>query len=423
MISFADWVLMIFSKNALLNHILLLSGVFGFLNLNGLADLKLIGFIDVRDGIGQVLPNIAELVEKRVDLSCKLLENRDLRDISSSLRNKLEKGLLIDRGSRVSIFCHLPDCFMKHQDNSLIRYAYSFVETDAVPEQWVSIFNEHFDGILVADDAMVDIYKKSGVKKPVFCLPLPLRLQRFFSVGKQLQKNDVFTFGCSAGFWERKNQELLIDAFLKIFGANRSVKLILHGRAGDLFDRLKSKIICAGVSNIQIVKQVFDEDQYLRFMASLDCYVLLSKGEGFSITPRQAMALGVPCILSNVLAHKTICASGLVCGVNALYREPGYHDHFGRAIGFYYTCDLDDVCRALLDVYTNYNVYKNKAIAGCYWVRQYDCCDDILRSRYCTLVKPKKVLYGVLNQIREDGVLVTTSKTLVEKYEIFGEKV
>ena len=57
--------------------------------------------------------------------------------------------------------------------------------------------------------------------------------------------------------------------------------------------------------------------KYIEFISTFDCYVNLSKGEGFSIPPRESLALGIPCIISDNTAHKTICDSGLVLPVTS----------------------------------------------------------------------------------------------------------
>ena len=122
----------------------------------------------------------------------------------------------------------------------------------------------------------------------------------------------------SAGFAERKNYHVLLEAFAGEFKNNPHVRLKIHGswQDGDMGDRVKRKIKRLGLTNVEIFEQVFTREQYIEFMYSLDCYVYLSMGEGYSLTPREAIALGIPCILSNHTVHKVLA------GVKGVWQFP-----------------------------------------------------------------------------------------------------
>ncbi len=148
-------------------------------------------------------------------------------------------------------------------------------------------------------------------------------------------------------------------------------------------------------------------------MNSLDCYVSFAKGEGFGIPPREAMALGVPVILSDNTAHTTICQSGNVISVPSKIRMPAYYDHLQKYVGDNYNCTLSDACNALNNVYVNYCAYLQNVSKAREWVQQYSYKN--LATLFKTLVKPDEVLLGTINYVG-DGVLVTNSQTLYEKY-------
>ena len=149
-------------------------------------------------------------------------------------------------------------------------------------------------------------------------------------------------------------------------------------------------------------------------MKSLDCYVFPSQGEGFSVTPREAIALGLPCILSNNTVHKTICDSGFVLPVKADQKSPAIYEVFNNSqLGYFYDCSLEDLCQAMLEVYNNYDQYIKNSLKGREWVKQY--LWDSLKPTYLNLFRPKEIVLGDENIIT-DCILQTSSKKLYKKY-------
>ncbi len=321
---------------------------------------------------------------------------------------------------KVTLFCDL--LWTKHifparlVPNSPIKIAYSMLESSAIPPQWVTVLNNRFDAVVVPDKFLVPIYKRSGVKIPIFVIPYGLYLDEFLKQPLKDKKNELFTFGVSGTFYPRKNLELLVRAFIKEFGTNARVQLKVHARRKDESEierSIKNIIKAADCSNVELIRKRFNRKEYFSFLSSLDCYVFISKGEGFSITPREALALGIPCILSRNTAHITICNTGLVYPVPCSIAEPAFYPSFNGQIGYYFNCKEEDVRKAMRDVYKNYDHYLGNAIQRRLWSAYYSY--KRLKNRYVTLVKPKKLILGQSNEIK-DGYLITNSLALYKKY-------
>lgn len=194
----------------------------------------------------------------------------------------------------------------------------------------------------------------------------------------------------------------------------------MHSRGGQpkikkavtqLIEKLATK---NNTRNITLIDKSLSHKEYVEFMKSLDCYAFVPKAEGFSVTPREALALGIPCILSNNTAHTTICNTGLVAAVPCPLQEPAHHDHLGCTAGFEFNCTISSVRKALRHIYTNYDYYLSKAAAARKWVTQYTYTN--LKDPYLTLVKPKKVYLGTDNSI--DRLSITTNcPKLYKKYK------
>lgn len=389
-------------------------------------DLTVVGPMLFADGLGRLSISVIDNLKDDLSISFIPTSHMDFTDVPMSICQNLK--IFSKRISSVSIL--FDSLWTKWSNNatkvpnSTIKLAYSMVESTAIPTQWVKLLNNLFDAVIVPDKFLVDVYVNSGVKLPIFVLPCGLYLEDFLNKPIKNKKNKPFAFGMSAGFFSNsKNHELLIDAFAQEFFRDKNVKLRVHGRFGDnlLQKRIYNKIKSLKSNNIEFISKRFTRSQYVEFMSSLDCYVLLSKGEGFSITPREALALGIPCIISDNTAHNTICETGFVKAVKADIKEPAYYFGFGGNCGDNFNTTIDEARKAMREVYENYDIYLSKASQGREWVKQYFYKN--LKDKYLALIKPLKVILSDYNAI-EDNCIITNSKRLYEKYlKITGKNI
>jgi glycosyltransferase involved in cell wall biosynthesis len=267
---------------------------------------------------------------------------------------------------------------------SKVKIAYSMIESTAIPAQWVTQLNSSFDAVVVPDEYFVDVYHNSGVTIPIYVIPLGIYIDEFLAY-KKVYDQKPRVFGCSAVNWGRKNLVRLIRSFNKAFGNDERVRLVVHSKTLYNLDKLRSLITVLGATNIQLISKEFSWQEYIAFMTSLDCYVLLSKGEGFSVTPREALAAGIPCIITNNTAHKNICKTGFVRAVESTVEEPAYYEVFRQYCGTQFDCREEDVADALKDMYAHYDDYVHKAQQARSWVAQYRWC--ALRDKYIKFIQ------------------------------------
>ena len=263
------------------------------------------------------------------------------------------------------------DCYENLSEN-IFKYAYSMIESTTLPNKAVEKLNTYFDAVLVPDKFLIEVYKNSGVTIPVVCIPTGLYLDTFFSLPLKSNVGSPFVFGCVATRYERKNLKKLITCFNDLYGNNKKYLLKIH--AADYFQdgALESFVQNLGAKNIIITGDILDEDTYVQFMHSLDCYVLISKGEGFSNTPREAMAAGIPVIVSNNTGHTTLVNSGYVCAVECYPVEADYQGFIkGIMSNKQFDCTESDVKNALQEMVNNYDYYVEKRIRARNWVFQY----------------------------------------------------
>jgi hypothetical protein len=297
--------------------------------------------------------------------------------------------------------------------NAKIKIAYSMLESTLIPEQWVQILNTRFDLVVVPDKWLIKVYKNSGVTIPIFTIPIPLYLEEFLAYPIKHKRNAIFTFGMSAACVPGKNHTTLVRAFNAEFKDSKEVQLKVHVRWGTEREELLKLLSELKASNIELIDRVFNQKEYIEFFGSLDAYVLPSSGEGYSVTPREAMAMGIPCILSNNTAHKTICKTKLVVSIESTKQIPAYYKVFGGICGNKFKIEQKYLQKALRNCFTNYHTYikKNKSLRK--FAEKYQCSN--LFDSFVALVKPNHVVLHDTNKVSK-GILMTNSKVLYEKY-------
>lgn len=295
-----------------------------------------------------------------------------------------------------------------------IRIAYSMWESTKIPNEWVLILNNHFDAVAVPAPFLVEVYKESGVNIPIFELPLGLNLKTFLDQPLKKEKGTPFVFGNLSVCSERKNQVLLIRAFAKAFGNDPNFQLRINCRYGEkeISSAITKEIVELDLDNVIFTQFALSQEEYLDLFKGIDCYVSVSKGEGFSIQPREAMALGIPVIATDNTGQRVICESGLVKAIDSPIQEPAIFP-WGNSYGRNFNCVVDDLVQAMRDVCTNYENYLSKAPQSRAWANQYQYKN--LQGLYRSLIKPENIVLGKENCITESG-LITNSQNLYDKY-------
>lgn len=391
-----------------------------FFNINGI-NVCICGKFDFNDSLGRLPIGLVENLNKNINQFVvpinKCDDYIDKNKLNKYNNQEIDISILFEHlwySNNLEPYKYIPK-------NSKIKIAYSMIESTSIPKEWVDIINSAIDLVVVPDKFLINVYKESGVIKPILVLPCGLYLMNFLNNksikenAKKNNNNNTFIFGSSTQFMPWKNNEKLVESFIEEFNKDENIKLIIHGRTGYELSKVKQIINQKKAENIvTIINQKLEFDELLKLYDSFDAYIIASKGEGFSITPRELIAMGKPVIITNNTAHKTICDAGVVTPIRSNIEAPIYYDAFGQFCGTNFDCEKDDIKKALRFVFNNYNEllktndYKKK------WVMQYDW--SIIKDKYNTLLNPKKIIYGTKNQILDKGLLMLSDKNLVKKF-------
>ncbi len=384
--------------------------------------ITIVGPIEMADGIGRQSAELAELFLKdfKTNIIARHYNRSDVPvavKTMMSKKNKQQGKILIFEESLWAPGEDIARVLGTVDSKNQIRIAYSMLEYTRIPQEWVMQLNLYYDAVAVPDAFLIKVYKESGVKIPVFELPLGLDLSANLKQPIKKTRNPIMVFGNLGSTLDRKNQIGLIRAFAKALGNVEDAVLHINTRGGDLPVRkaILDEIAMQGCANIHYTEIKLRKDAYLKFFKTLDCYVSLAKGEGFSIQPREAMSLGIPVIATNNTGQETICKSQLVRSVTSALLEPAKYSGARIPSGYQFNCEVDEAALAIKDIYDNYDKYLSQGEKAREWASFYDYSNNDLKDLYRTLVNPKKIVLGDKDVLHKDYI-ETSSKELYEKY-------
>ena len=205
--------------------------------------------------------------------------------------------------SQLGIIKSIPTLF--HMNKSPFKIGYTMVENTRMGEGWTEVCNR-MNAMFVPTEFVKQVFEESGVKIPIMVVRQGIDTKRFPYIDRPLHR-EPYTFGIISFMDDRKNWKDLYSAFSSEFGPEENVRLIIKN-ANPTWGAIVPKD-----PRVKIVHQQLTFSQLTKFYETLDCFVFPSHAEGSGLPPREAMATGLPTILTNF--------SGLteVCGVKYNY--------------------------------------------------------------------------------------------------------
>lgn len=234
-----------------------------------------------------------------------------------------------------------------------LRIAHIAYDSDEFPARWVQILNQSFDVALFSSRHLEIQARRNGVKIAAATLPIGLDIEHllvrpFKPVGKKV------VFGSVAAFHPRKGADILVNAFMEEFGDAVDVELVIHSNLafGSVYEKLSAQIEAAKVSNVVLSNSNLDDQRKTELIESFDIFVNCSRGEGYSIGPREALALGKAVVLSDIDAHKEMLDLPGSWAIPALMAFPARYPEINNQIfGRQAVVTVSDTRKALRAAY------------------------------------------------------------------------
>lgn len=189
--------------------------------------------------------------------------------------------------------------------------------------------NRHAEKTLVCSKSLSDMYMdrkgmkfdyiQNGIDIDDYCMPEQGE-KEYLREQLNLPK-DAFLFIYTGSFLARKNLPFLLDVFHHTFSHDSQVYLILLGDGADkpkLQDKYKK------VQNIVFCGSRLNVGEYLK---ACDAFVSASISEGLPNSVLEALASGLPVVLSDILQHLEIISGGREIGeIGYSYVQGDKHD-------------------------------------------------------------------------------------------------
>src|ERR1035437_79711 len=162
-------------------------------------------------------------------------------------------------------------------------------ETTRCPASWVSRINA-CHALFVPCKQNIDCFRDSGVTVPIELIHWGIDGSKFHEVEKMSGR--PFTFGTMGALSNRKGTDILMDAFVRAFPTEKDVQLVCKTSNYNFIGAVKDK-------RVKIDLTPVTHDELMQgFFRQVDCFVFPTRGEGFGFTPLEAMACGIPAMVT-----------------------------------------------------------------------------------------------------------------------------
>ena len=251
-------------------------------------------------------------------------------------------------GPHVVISQHYP-LFVPREPCDL-ALAYFFWEESVVPPETIACLNRSFGGVLAPSRFVAKTLVDSGLSIPVRVVGFAPHLERFRDVARNRDVAGArpFTFlHVSSGF-PRKGVDSLLEAFRRAFRQTDAVRLVIkafpnpHNDVAETISSLQRED--QDSPEIILIDRDIDEEALLDLYRDADVMVLPTRGEGLNLPAAEAMAAGLPVIVTGFGGHMDFCADTARL-IDYCFAPSG--SHLAVAGSLWVEPDLADLTRAL----------------------------------------------------------------------------
>ena len=213
------------------------------------------------------------------------------------------------------------------------RVLFTMWETDTMYSGFVPYLDK-FDQILVPCEDNVELFSKYNSDVTHVPLGVDTKFWNPEYTKSDKAEHGVFRFHAGGSLWHRKGLDVLVKAFnnLKLSDAELHIKAAPHA-----FDAPTDKL----GKNIYLHREWMSKNRQRDWYAMADCFVAPARGEGFGLMPLQAIAMGIPTILSYSTGQKQFAhlATGVVSCRKSAAETCGMWDEPNQA-------ELEDLMKA-----------------------------------------------------------------------------
>jgi len=251
------------------------------------------------------------------------------------------------------------------------NYTWTTFESSRIPDCWVRELNGFYRKVFVPHKAIRKVFTESGVTVPVEVVPQGFT--RFIKKEKNKQ-TDSFVFGFLGVPTARKNVDKIIQATEELVNEGYDVVFSMH-----CCDLLPHSPLDIDKPFIEFSGGSVSYDSLSDWFATIDAYVYPSSGEGWSMTPRESMYLGIPTIISDIPVHDELVRSGFATVIPVARMTPTRYECFGnQQVGEWGVIEKEHIKQMMVAVMDNYEHCMKAAKRGQQWIQDKWNWDDVL---------------------------------------------
>ena len=297
------------------------------------------------------------------------------------------------KDQKIGLLLHTPYSIMRLTNP--YRIIYTMFESDKIPDDWAEYLLEA-DEVIVPSKWCQSVFKKAGVESKVIPLGYNDNVYEFF----QRRKRKIFTFTHYNAFNVRKGFLELFKAFTEEFAQDEPVKLVLKTTSNTIPSAMP--INPSQYKNIEIITGKKSDSEMKTILDNSDCFVFPSRGEGFGLTPLEAMATGLPVIVPNAHGISEYFDKRYMYGVGIDSEVPAvYSAYKNQDVGKMVKCSVKDLRKQMRYVFNHQKEAREKGklaseyAKGYTWTKTAEQLNSILME-YHTKPIIKRDLKNVL---------------------------
>ena len=256
-----------------------------------------------------------------------------------------------ETGPLVVISQHYPVYVPEDTGDALL--AYVFWEESLLPAETVAVLNASFRGVLAPSFFVARVLQDSGVSVPIHVVGFAPDLADFQSLpGPAATSSGITHFLHVSSAFPRKGIDVLLAAYVQAFRAADPVRLVIktfpnaHNDVQTQIDTLRRTD--PGHAAIELIDADLDSPSMLRLYAEADVMVLPTRGEGFNLPAAEAMAAGIPLIVTGHGGHMDFCAD--VARLIKFKLAPS-RSHLATSMSLWAEPDTQDLATALSEIH------------------------------------------------------------------------
>ena len=283
------------------------------------------------------------------------------------------------------------DTVTRRVNKGVKRAILTMWETEELYKHWAQPLNEKYDVMFVPASYLIDSFRAIGVTIPIELLPLGIQ-EAYFDYKPRKKPKKKFRFIHWNSGEPRKGYYELIEAWGKYFADRDDVELVLKHSTRTDPRHINMAFEHAGYEpnqfkNIIKISEPYTTEQMLELLHSSHALIYPSSGEGYGYTPREAMATGLPVIMTDEHAFKDIPSDLYTHVKSSKARAKKQYKDFE-----WFKPDVDDIAKQMNNMIDNYDTALKTAKKAYEYVDKHEHIQDIIDNTLIPQLKKHELI-------------------------------